>query len=157
MLLADHCLALNADWCLAIIKTNKIYPNNADKGLEPMKQMQPHVMVRPNKNPIKTRLKNPNKRKFVTIKDINHEKEQMLMTARKKLEYKNTIAGPIKEPGGSLKAAVMNDQKEEGKSLMGVIEFAGLFSTNNDSVEGSGEVGGTEQVNKGTEEVNKGG
>ena len=39
--------------------------SNVDKRIAPMKQMQPHVIVRPRKN--------PEKWKYMTIKDINLE------------------------------------------------------------------------------------
>ncbi|XP_063937382.1 uncharacterized protein LOC108203821 [Daucus carota subsp. sativus] len=136
---------------------------DVDKGIEPAKQMQPHVIVRPKKNPIKATVKNPNKRKFVTLKDINHEKEQRLVTARRKISFKLPAASETKKTDAILKADVMKEKEKEGKKLIGsVTEYADLVYGKYDLVEGCGEVGGTEEVDKGvgvgknTEKVKKG-
>ena len=66
-----------------------------------MKQMQPHVVVRPRSSPsLKAREKKTEKRTFVTIKNINAEKNQKLkdmkvdkerrISTRKKLEFNHT-------------------------------------------------------------------
>ncbi|KAL6518137.1 hypothetical protein OROMI_033838 [Orobanche minor] len=108
---------------------------DVDKGIEPMKQMQPHVTVRPKKNPVKARPKIPNKRKFVTIKDINNEKEQRLMTSRKKLEFKNAVVSPTKDPKllgiTAAKKNLMEGEEVKGTGqVKGVNEYEKLRNKN---------------------------
>lgn len=46
---------------------------NVDRTIEPMPQMQPHVIVRPKKSPVQAKECNPKKRQFVTIKDYQEK------------------------------------------------------------------------------------
>ncbi|KAL8133946.1 hypothetical protein AgCh_009131 [Apium graveolens] len=62
--------------------------NIVDKSIPPMKQMQPFMIVRPRSSPFKMVEKNVDKRTFVTLKDINYDKERRKST-RKKLKFNN--------------------------------------------------------------------
>ncbi|KAL6581960.1 hypothetical protein OROMI_005974 [Orobanche minor] len=136
-------VAKDADICVCVMtgQTSEFdffIDCDVDKGIEPMKQMQPHVIVRPKKNPVKARPKIPNKRKFVTIKDINNEKERRLMTSRKKLEFKNAVVSPTKDP-----------------KLLGITAAKKNLMEGSGEVQRSGEVTRTRGV-KGTREEVKG-
>ncbi|KAL8098385.1 hypothetical protein AgCh_031223 [Apium graveolens] len=49
--------------------------NTVEKSIPPMNQMHPFVIIRPRSSPFKVVEKNVDKRTFVTLKDINNEKE----------------------------------------------------------------------------------
>ena len=96
--------------------------NNVDPDVPPMKQMQPHVIVRPKSSPFKVKEKNAEKRTFVTLqninaektrrmKDMNVEKERRLIT-KKKLEFNHEDANHVTgEPSPKL---AVNDVDEPG-------------------------------------------
>lgn len=67
-----------------------------DRRIVPMKQMQPHVIVRPRSSPLKAKEKNVEKRQFVTLKHITDEKDRR-MTSRKKLHFSSTVASSAKD------------------------------------------------------------
>ncbi|KAK1356971.1 hypothetical protein POM88_050227 [Heracleum sosnowskyi] len=72
--------------------------------------MQPHVIVRPRSSLFKTKDKNAEKRKYVTLKNINDEKKHR-MSSRKKLQFGNTTASPTKE--GTTLAAAMEEEETD--------------------------------------------
>lgn len=92
-----------------------------DKEIAPMKQMQPHVIVRPRTSIFQAKAKNQGKRKFVTIKDINQEKERR-KSSRIKSDC-NVVASPTK--GGVTFKARTDDAK--GDRLLGMNEFMMMF------------------------------
>lgn len=55
-----------------------------DANVPPMRQMQPHVIVKPRRLLVKPKTGNPKKRQFVTLKDINQEKERKKRGSRNK-------------------------------------------------------------------------
>ncbi|XP_074347484.1 uncharacterized protein LOC141686343 [Apium graveolens] len=57
---------------------------DVDKNMLAMRQMQPHVIVRPKRSPVNPKEDNPKKRQFVTLKDINEEKTRKMNKSRKK-------------------------------------------------------------------------
>lgn len=85
---------------------------NVDERIPPMKQMQPHVIVRPRPGPLKVIEKNTEKRTFVTLKNITDERERRIST-RKKLQFKNLDVSPTKEG----KTSVVAMEEEETKLL----------------------------------------
>lgn len=117
---------------------------NVDKGIPPMKQMQPHVIVRPRASPLKAKVKNAEKRTFMTLKDINDEKERRIST-RKKLQFNHVAASPTRE-GTTSKLAV--DQEEVNETvageLMGLTEYLSKFAESGGSKET--EIAGEEVV-----------
>ncbi|KAK1388335.1 hypothetical protein POM88_016513 [Heracleum sosnowskyi] len=91
----------------------------------PTKQMQPHVIVRPRSSLFKTKDKNAEKRKYVTLKNINDEKKRM-MSSRKKLQFGNTIASPTKE-GITLVAATEEEETDDSGKRVGLAEYLQKF------------------------------
>lgn len=128
---------LNGDWklvlddvgvCQAIKKSKNgefdFYIDcNVEEGIAAMDQMQPHVIVRPRKNPVQAKVRNPGKKKFVTIKDINNQKEQMKNSRKKDI---NVVASPVKE-GNSFKATTEDGNEKKTEMLMGLNEYMKIF------------------------------
>lgn len=100
---------------------------DADKGIAPMKQMQPHVIVRPRSSLFKAKDKNAEKRTYVTLKNINDEKKRM-MSSRKKLQFGNTITSPTKE-GTALLAAREEEEIDDSGEKIGLSEYLKKFAT----------------------------
>ncbi|XP_063942874.1 uncharacterized protein LOC108205913 [Daucus carota subsp. sativus] len=98
--------------------------NNVDPNVPPMKQMQPHVIIRPKSSPFKVKEKNAEKRTSVTLqninaektrrmKDMNVEKERLLIT-KKKLEFNHEDANLVTvEPSPKV---IVNDVDGTGTS-----------------------------------------
>lgn len=82
---------------------------NVDKDIPALKQMQPHVIVRPRSSPFKAKGKKVEKRTFVTLKNINAEKtrkqkdmkddQERRISTRKKLEFNQSASNPTTENG----------------------------------------------------------
>ncbi|KAL8135869.1 hypothetical protein AgCh_010471 [Apium graveolens] len=69
-----------------VIDVSFYIDNTVDKSIPPMNQMEPLMIIRPRSSPFKVVEKNVDKRTFVTLKDINNEKERRKST-RKKLKF----------------------------------------------------------------------
>ncbi|KAL1803275.1 hypothetical protein ACET3Z_031922 [Daucus carota] len=109
--------------------------NNVDPDVPPMKQMQPHVIIRPKSSPFKVKEKNAEKRTFVTLqninaektrrmKDMNVEKERLLIT-KKKLEFNHEDANLVTvEPSPKV---IVNDVDGTGTSAgqAGLVQSGG--------------------------------
>lgn len=65
---------------------------DVDRNIKAVRQMQPHVIVRPKKSPVKPKEDNPKKRQFVTIKDINQEKKRRMNTSRQKIQSTDKVS-----------------------------------------------------------------
>lgn len=90
--------------CLLTSKSSDLdlfIDTDVDEWMKPMRQMQPHVIVRPKKTPVKAI-----KRTFVTLKQISQVKDRRL-SARK--------------------AAGKDTREEEGTPLMGMTEYLERF------------------------------
>ncbi|KAK1393544.1 hypothetical protein POM88_012600 [Heracleum sosnowskyi] len=98
---------------------------DVDKGTTPTKQMQPHVIVRPRSSLFKAKDKNAEKRKYVTLKNINDEKKRK-MSLRKKLKFGNTTASPTKE-GTTLLAATEEEETDDSGKKVGLSEYLQKF------------------------------
>ncbi|KAL6544368.1 hypothetical protein OROGR_010865 [Orobanche gracilis] len=88
---------------------------NVDKGIDAMKHMQPHVIVRPRPSPVKAIEKKLVKRKFVIIQGIQNEKHRRMST-RKKLNFNNALTRD-KNEGTSLKAVTNDNSHNELENL----------------------------------------
>ena len=102
---------------------------DVDSSVKPVKQMQPHVIVRPKTCPVKAMQRIPKKRQFVTIKEINQEKERRLNKSRKEKQISSTSVIPTKKAGEDLKSTEREDaistKREDG--LMGLDEYMKRF------------------------------
>ncbi|KAL6508660.1 hypothetical protein OROGR_023371 [Orobanche gracilis] len=83
-----------------------------------MKQMQPHMIVRPRSSPLNVKEKNIEKHQFVTLKHTTDEKERR-MTSRKKLQFSYIVAslakdGTAAKEGTVAKIASEKDSTKEG-------------------------------------------
>lgn len=65
---------------------------DVDRNIKAVRQMQPHVIVRPKKSPVKPKEDNPKKQQFVTIKDINQEKKRRMNTSRQKIQSTDKVS-----------------------------------------------------------------
>ncbi|XP_063942346.1 uncharacterized protein LOC135150128 [Daucus carota subsp. sativus] len=118
---------------------------DVDSSVKPVKQMQPHVIVRPKTCPVKAMQRIPKKRQFVTIKEINQEKERRLNKSRKEKQISSTSVIPTKKAGEDLKSTEREDaiSTEREGGLMGLDEYMKRFEilpVHEDLVEGAGEV-----------------
>ena len=118
---------------------------DVDSSVKPVKQMQPHVIVRPKTCPVKAMQRIPKKRQFVTIKEINQEKERNLNKSRKEKQISSTSVIPTKKAGEDLKSTEREDaiSTEREGGLMGLDEYMKRFEilpVHEDLVEGAGEV-----------------
>ncbi|KAL8155617.1 hypothetical protein AgCh_000853 [Apium graveolens] len=115
---------------------------NVNSDVPPLKQMQPHVIVRPKSSPFKVKETNANaeKRTFVTLqnintektrrmKNMNAEKERRSVVARKKLQFsQEDVNHDIVEPSPK---AVVNDVDGSGNGVgqAGLVESGGSKET----------------------------
>ncbi|KAL8101227.1 hypothetical protein AgCh_033197 [Apium graveolens] len=104
---------------------------DVDKNMLAMRQMQPHVIVRPKRSPVNPKEDNPKKRQFVTLKDINEEKTRKMNKSRKKTQSTDKV----------LKAVAI-ERKSDKSDLMGMSEYMKRIEipdTNKNLGEGAGE------------------
>ena len=114
---------------------------NVDKGVPPMKQMQPHVIVRPRSSPFKFKEKNADKRTFVTLKNLNAERtrklkdmtevKERLMHTKKKLMFNNDDEGHVTEEPTSKVAMKHVDARGPVARQIGFQESGGSKETVN--------------------------
>lgn len=99
---------------------------NVDKSLQPMKQMQPHVIVRPRSSPYKVKENNAEKRTFVTLKDINDEKERRIST-RKKLHFNHGDMSSTFKPSqkGAVEASPKVADQRSSKATVREVDGSG--------------------------------
>ncbi|KAL8105340.1 hypothetical protein AgCh_029216 [Apium graveolens] len=104
---------------------------DVDKNMSAMRQMQPHVIVRPKRSPVNPKEDNPKKRQFVTLKDINEEKTRKMNKSRKKTQSTDKVS-----------KAVVIEMKSDQSDLIGMAEYMKRFEipdTNKNLGKGAGE------------------
>ncbi|KAL8092246.1 hypothetical protein AgCh_034510 [Apium graveolens] len=104
---------------------------DVDKNVPAMRQMQPHVIVRPKRSPVNPKKDNPKKRQFVTLKDINEEKTRKMNKSRKKTQSTDKVS-----------KAVAIERKSDQSDLMGMAKYMKRFEipdTNKNLGEGARE------------------
>ncbi|KAL8107028.1 hypothetical protein AgCh_023727 [Apium graveolens] len=105
---------------------------DVDNNVPTMRQMQPHVIVRPKRTPVKPKEDNPKKLQFVTLKDINEEKTRKMNKSRKKTKSTDKV----------LKSVVI--EREAESELMGMAQYMKRFEIPNMNTN-LGEGGGVQQ------------
>lgn len=131
--------------------------SNVDQSIPPMKQMQPHVIVRPRRSPVKGKEKIAEKRTFVTLKNINAEKTRKLRDMKDEKERRKNTRKMLQFSIGSKDAVqdkVLESEEEirtENDGLLGLEEALKTYETPNRDEEITKDVKGGEIIAKDVE------